>query len=71
MDLEQCRGSQDDENFLSNVYPAIVGKHCGATADALVAHAAYYPQRAWLEEHSSVIGDYAALAERVAAGQRR
>jgi hypothetical protein len=71
MDLEQCRNSQDDENFLSNVYPEIVGKHCGATADSLVAHAAYYPQREWLEENSSVLEDYAALAERVAAAQQR
>jgi hypothetical protein len=71
MDLEQCREAQDDENYLSNVYPGIVGKHCGATADALVAHAAYFKQREWLEEHSSVIEDYAALAQRFAAGQRR
>lgn len=70
MDVELCRNSQDDENFLSNVFPATTGKHCGATADALVAHMAYYPQREWLEEHASVMQDYAALAQRVAhAGQ--
>ena len=71
MDLELCRNSQDDENFLSNVYPGIVGRHCGATADALVAHAAYYPQREWLEQNApSVLEEYQALAQRVAAGQR-
>jgi hypothetical protein len=71
MDLEQCRRSDDDENFLSNVYPAIVGKHCAATADALVAHSAYYPQREWLEENApSLMEEYQELAQRVAAGQR-
>jgi hypothetical protein len=36
------------------------------TADALVAHLAYYPQREWLEQNApSVMEEYLALAQLV------
>ena len=43
LDVNECR-AVDDEHYLTNVFPAHMGRHCAATGDALVAHFAYYPQ---------------------------
>ncbi len=43
MDLGACR-SVDDEHYLTNEYPEVMGRHCAAWGGALVAHFAYYPQ---------------------------
>ena len=63
-DVDVCRKT-DDEEYITNVLPGVVGRHCIATGDALFSHFAYYPQREGLET-THMLARYQALAEEVA-----
>ena len=65
-DEAACRGSVDDEAYLTEGWPAALGARSVAAGDALVAHYAYFPQRAALEA-SDVLPRYAELAAALAA----
>ncbi len=66
VDLNAC-AAIDDEDYLTRQYPGVVGRHCVATGDALLAHFGYYPQREGLERDTRVLARYTALAQQVQA----
>jgi len=64
--MNDCHLAVDDEDYLSNILPKVLGRHTAAAGDALMAHFAYYPQREWLESKTAILSRYAALAESLA-----
>lgn len=62
LDEDAC-AAIDDEDYLTRQYPAVVQRHCVATANALMAHYAYYPQREGLDAETQVLERYQRLAD--------
>lgn len=52
----------EDEEWLTQHYPARIGRPAAVCGTALVSHFAYGPQRPWLEGNSDVLDRYRALA---------
>jgi hypothetical protein len=62
LDFKACNAVQDDEAYLTTMYPSFVDRHTFATGDALVAHFAYFTQRSVMERYPWLLERYAALA---------
>lgn len=46
------------QNFLSEILPRHLARHCAAVGSALAVHFAYYPQEAFLLNSTSLLSQY-------------